>query len=369
MTWVFPSGAKVSFSHMQYDDSVYDWQGTEVPLIEFDELTHFSEKQFFYMLSRNRSLSGVKPYIRATCNPDPDSWVAKFIEWWIDPADGYADLSRSGKIRWFVRRNEQVEWADTKEELQERFPESLPKSVTFIVSTLFDNQILMQKDPGYLANLMAMSLVDREQLLGDRERGGNWHIKPAAGKVFNRAWFEIVDAVPAGGKWCRGWDLAATEKKLAGDDPDYTAGNLMAKVNGVYFVIDALAVQEGPAAVDRLIVNTAGQDLTEATAHGAEYCVRWEIEPGATGKRDTRSLVELLDGFDARGKKPKGDKLLRAKPLSAQAEAGNVKLLRGSWNDRWLTHMHHQPDWPHDDEMDGASVSHEELSRPEASIK
>jgi hypothetical protein len=51
----------------------------ELPPIGFDELTHFSESQFFYMLSRNRSMCGVRPYVRATTNPDADSWVATFI--------------------------------------------------------------------------------------------------------------------------------------------------------------------------------------------------------------------------------------------------------------------------------------------------
>ena len=48
-------------------------------LICFDELTHFTAHQFFYMVSRNRSTCGVRPYIRATCNPDADSWVADFL--------------------------------------------------------------------------------------------------------------------------------------------------------------------------------------------------------------------------------------------------------------------------------------------------
>ena len=77
--WVFPSGATITFSHLEMESTKYDWQGSQIPLIMFDELTHFSESVFFYMLSRNRSMCGVKPYIRATCNPDADSWVANFI--------------------------------------------------------------------------------------------------------------------------------------------------------------------------------------------------------------------------------------------------------------------------------------------------
>jgi hypothetical protein len=93
------------------------------------------------MLSRNRSVCGVKPYIRATCNPDADSWVAKFIEWWIDPDTGYPIKERSGKKRWMIRRDEALHWADKKTELFERFnlqteqEQQEPKSVTFIMST------------------------------------------------------------------------------------------------------------------------------------------------------------------------------------------------------------------------------------------
>lgn len=83
-TVVFKSGAKITFNHLHAEDDVYSYQGAQIPLICFDELTHFSESQFIYMMSRNRSTCGVRPYIRATCNPDSDSWVARFIAWWID---------------------------------------------------------------------------------------------------------------------------------------------------------------------------------------------------------------------------------------------------------------------------------------------
>ncbi|HET7100695.1 MAG TPA: terminase family protein, partial [Terriglobia bacterium] len=84
LSWTFPAGTRISFRHLQYEETVLDWQGSQVPLIGFDELTHFTERQFWYMLSRNRSICGVKPYMRATCNPDADSWVADLLAWWID---------------------------------------------------------------------------------------------------------------------------------------------------------------------------------------------------------------------------------------------------------------------------------------------
>ena len=79
--FVFSSGAKVSFGHLERYEDCLGWQGSQIPLICFDELTHFNEDVFWYMFSRNRSDSGVPGYIRATTNPDPDSWVAEFISW------------------------------------------------------------------------------------------------------------------------------------------------------------------------------------------------------------------------------------------------------------------------------------------------
>lgn len=67
------AGGKIKFSQLQFDSTVYDWQGAQITLICFDELTHFSRHQFFYMVGRNRSTCGVPPYIRATCNPGADS--------------------------------------------------------------------------------------------------------------------------------------------------------------------------------------------------------------------------------------------------------------------------------------------------------
>jgi predicted phage terminase large subunit-like protein len=344
----FPAGSRVSFSHLQREDDKLAWKSAQIPLIEFDQLETFTASQFFYMFSRNRSMCGVRPYMRATANPEP-GWLADFLSWWIDE-DGYANLERSGKIRWLVRENDQNYWADDPETLQEEHPNSTPKSVTFILSTVYDNKILLEADPGYLANLQALDNIERQRLLGDGIRGGNWKIKPSAGKVFNKSWFEIVDAIPPMGVPLRFWDLAATAKKTA----DYTASCKGTLINGILYILDATAEQIDPARTDTTMKNTAIQDTT--------YCaIRFEQESGASGVRDAHHIVTFLHGFDVRGIPPQGDKITRAKPLAAQALAGNVKLLRGPWNERWLAHMHGQPDLDHDDEMDAASGMYNEI--------
>ena len=358
--WQFPSGCKITFAHLQFEKNLSDYQGAQIALIGFDQLEHFTEKMFFYMLSRNRSLSGVRPYIRATCNPEP-GWLADFLAWWIDD-DGFANLERAGVIRYFVRHNELIVWGDTAAELRQAYPSLEPKSVTFIPASVFDNKILMQEDPGYLANLQALPLVDRERLLGDPTRGGNWKIKPSAGKVFNRAWFKIVDAVPAGGIVVRRFDFAGTERELAKDDPDYTASCLMLANAGSYYILDVTNQQMGPAEVERTFKNLGRQDAARFKAEARRYVLRWEQEPGSAGKRESWRLVREMAGIESRGIPSTGDKLTRAKPLAAQAEAGNVFLLRGAWNEEFLQHMHAQPEWEHDDIMDAASGAFEDLT-------
>jgi len=356
LTWKFPSRAKISFAHLMLESDKESWKGAQIPLLCFDQLETFSKSQFFYLLSRNRSTCGIRPYVRATCNPDPESFLADFIGWWIGD-DGYAMPERSGVIRWFARVGEGELWGDSREEVVAQHPDGekcQPFSVTFILARLKDNQILMQKDPGYLGRMLAQDPITRARLYGDPERGGNWKVKAEGGKVFNRGWFKIVEAVPAGGVMVRFWDFAGTEKKLKKNDPDFTASVKMLRSGNNFYILDVTAEQLPGAEVERNFLNISRQEAMTVPP-GMTYKVRWEVEPGSAGKREAQRLTGLLAGIDAQGKPASGDKLTRAKPLSAQAYAGNVYLLKGPWNEMFLEHMHNQPGWPHDDIMDGSS--------------
>jgi len=193
MQWTFPGGGSVRFGHLEHEHTVLNWQGSQIPLICFDELTHFSQSQFFYMLSRNRSLCGVRPYVRATTNPDADSWVAEFIAWWINQDTGFPIPERSGVLRWFIRVNDKLLWASDPETLRREYGATVqPKSVTFIPASIQDNRKLMEADPGYLANLMALDQVSRERLLE-----GNWKVRKRFDGMFKRDWLKFADIRPA----------------------------------------------------------------------------------------------------------------------------------------------------------------------------
>lgn len=347
--WRFPSGAKVAFGHLEHDKTVLDWQGAQIPLIGFDELTHFSRAQFFYMLSRNRSTCGVRPYVRATCNPDSESWVAEFISWWIDQATGYAIPERSGVVRYFARINDAIVWADSDAELRARHPGSEPKSVTFILSRLADNRILLDKDPGYRGNLMALTHVDRERLLGDPVRGGNWKIRDAAGLYFKRSWCKVVDVAPPIVKTVRGWDFAATEK-TENNDPDATTSTKIGQLaDGRFIILDHTHMFGSPGQVERELLNVASQDDKGVS-------IALPQDPAAAGKAQAVNLVKLLAGYDVRAKPVSGNKLTRFKPFSAQAFAGNVLVLRAPWNEHWFGALESfGPDVKHDDDADSTS--------------
>ena len=72
---IFRTNAEVAFSHFERADNTDNWQGSQLSAVVMDELTHFEESQMWYLISRLRSKAKMKPVLRATMNPDPDSWV------------------------------------------------------------------------------------------------------------------------------------------------------------------------------------------------------------------------------------------------------------------------------------------------------
>jgi phage terminase large subunit-like protein len=358
--WTFPSGMRVRFRYLATETDKTNYLGAQIPLIGWDQLEQFSESTFFYLLSRNRSMSGVRGYMRGTCNPDADSWLARLLSWWI-AEDGYADLSRAGKVRWFVRIGASLYWDDSPEPLLELDPEAEPKSLTFIPSTVYDNQILLDEDPGYLANLKALLPIDKERLLGHPTRGGNWKIKAGAGDIFNRDWFKVVNSLPPGGDACLFWDFAATEKETQSDDPDWTAAVLMIKVADRFFWADTITFREGPGQTMRRFENRSRQVAQEMQRQGRRFYLRWEIEPGSAAKRENETIMARFPDLDAEGIRSTGDKLVRARPLAQAAYLGLVQMLSSDWTEATLTHLHNQPMIRHDDIMDAGSGAYSVL--------
>lgn len=362
LRWRFPSGAVVKFSHLQHPMDRFNWKGAQIPFLGFDQLEMFDVDTFWYLISRNRTpRPGVRPWAFGTCNPVPDDdpvggWLRRLIDWWIDPVTGLPIEARSGVVRWVVRRpsDDALVWFDMEfqaRRMSAAFGEGVePKSMTFIRSRLDDNPGLLASDPGYRSRVMLLPLVERERLLG-----GNWNVRPAAGLRFNRAWFAIVDASPAEARRVRAWDKSGTEG--AGD---WSAGVRLAidDDRGLIYVEDVVRGQWSAGSRERVIRQTA-----EADGYAVEI---WEEqEPGSGGKESAEATIRNLAGYTIRADRATGSKWTRSGPLAAQTEAGNVKLVRGSWNEAFLREYHAftGKDGGVDDQVDAGSLAYNKLAR------
>ncbi|WP_080671268.1 phage terminase large subunit [Agrobacterium tumefaciens] len=191
---------------------------------------------------------------------------------------------------------------------------------------------------------------------GSYAYSGQYQQRPAprSGGMFQRGDFEIVDAVPAGAKRCRAWDFAATQPK-PGKQPDWTVGLRMAYHGGIFYVEDVRRDRWSPADVEKNLKSTATQD-------GLLVRIRMPEDPGAAGKSDAATKLKLLAGYNVAAIRPTGEKSVRAKPASAQAEAGNVKLVRGVWNETFLDEVCSFPNAQHDDQVDAFADALNELA-------
>lgn len=364
----FPSGALLQFRHLQYDKDAWDYDGRELAFIGFDELHHFTAAQFWYLVSRNRSSCGMRPYVRATLNPDSEHWTRDFLGYYIG-SDGYVIAERSGKVRWFVRRDDEVHWADSRLELLLRFPTSSPLSFTFILARKSDNPTV---DPGYDARLDNLDRVQRLRLRGEldehgRDRGGSWNARPGAGLYFRREWFKLVDGPPGRiVKSVRGWDKAATEESEESPDPDWTEGARVHLLDSGDWYIDDLRWMRGsPGAVLAFMRRTA--ELDERRVHVA--CWR---DVAQAGKVDQETTQNALHGFVVRFIRSAKNKLAYAEAWSARAEPrpgslhGRIYLRRAPWNERLFTQAEAFPGGGHDDAIDAISVAFQFL-KPGAS--
>jgi predicted phage terminase large subunit-like protein len=106
--------------------------------------------------------------------------------------------------------------------------------------------------------------------------------------------------------------------------------------DGTYVVAGLSSDRNTPAEIEKLIKNTASHDT-------AAVPIYVEQEPGSAGVADAQNMVRLLSGYDVRIRKPTKNKVTRALPVSAQAEVGNIKVLRAPWNDEFFTELENFP--------------------------
>lgn len=302
----FPSGAVLSFGHLDSENDKYAYQGAEYQFIGFDELTHFTLTQYTYMRSRLRRLKGSSIPLRVRCGSNPGGvghdWVyGRFFTNAVQP----------GK----------------------------PRRI-FIPALLEDNPHLDQE--AYVESLEELDPVTRRQL-----RHGDWNVA-AAGEYFKRPWFKIVDHPPPAARRSRYWDLAATEAKKGSKakGPDWAVGLKMSEWQGDYYVEHVVRGRYGPAEIERVIKATAEAD-------GRDVEIHMEQEPGSNSKIYIAHVQRnLLPGYAVHGHPQHKDKVTRARPASAAASQGRIFFVRGAWNEALLDELEAFPFGGFDDQTD-----------------
>lgn len=307
--WRFPSGATLTFGNLEHEKDKYRYQSAEFQYVGFDELTQFLESQYRYLFSRLRRLEDtfIPLRMRSASNPGNigHEWVKRRF---------LIEGQKQGRI--------------------------------FIKALLQDNPNLDREK--YIESLQELDPITRRQYLM-----GDWTARHG-GSIFRREWFGIVNEAPAKVHKVRFWDLAATKPK-PGKDPDYTVGALVGESKGRYYVIDIKRMRGAPPEVEALIKQTAQLD-----EHGTR--IYMEQEPGSSGVAQVDYYArQVLKGFSFWGIKTTGSKAERATPVSSAAEAGNIKLVNGTWINQFLDEFEAFPLGMHDDQVDAVSGAFEQL--------
>lgn len=357
--WYFPSGSTFTFAHLQYEQDVRKWLSSQIPVLLIDQAEGFSAKMFWALVGRNRSDIGIRPYTRVGCNPDPDSFLAKFLEWWIDQTTGYPIPDRDGVTRYMARdEGDTIHWGDTPGEVSHLCRAGAnPLSVCFIHATMEDNPIGTKADPDYVNKLAAQPLV--EWL---RYGKGNWKIRAGIG-IFKRDNFLLCSEVPAVAARVRWWDTAATK-----DGGAFTCGVLLAKdqFKRVY-VEDVVRKQVDGIRRDKLMRQTA--DLDRFNYGSQRNVVQWkEQEPGGDGKKVAEEFPRLMEGHEAYTETTAKDKVTMAGPWRSQVEAGNVFVKLAPWTESYLAEHDAFPHSPYMDQVDASARGYIKLAEMTVSV-
>lgn len=169
--------------------------------------------------------------------------------------------------------------------------------------------------------------------------------QPADGTVFRREWFRIVERAPAGIRWKRYWDLAASTSKRA----DYTASAAvgMDEATGIIYVRDMVRGRWEWPEQQRIILQTMAAE--RGTEHGIEEALHGLAAVQALAREPAAAGVAF------RGIRVEKDKLARALPWATRAEAGKIALVSGSWVGAFLDEVCGFPLAAHDDQVDTIS--------------
>lgn len=178
---------------------------------------------------------------------------------------------------------------------------------------------------------------------------------PLEGRIFKREWItpeHFVKKAPKGltGLWY--WDNAGSQGK-----GKRSAGVLIGKHEGRIYIMMCVAGQWSPN--NREVVKKQCAEWGRAS-YGINT-VWTEQEPGSAGVESAHATITNLSGFVAKAGTATGDKVTRSLPFCAQAEAGNVYIVQGDWNEEYLSELDAFPRGSFKDRMDATSGAFNKL--------
>lgn len=337
----FDSGAVLAFDGLQHvGDEENNYQGSQFSFIGFDEGTHYEESQILYLIGRLRSDAENDSYCMITCNPDPDSWLLKWVEWYLDE-EGYPIREKGGTIRYFITIDDSPVFADSEEELIKNFPEQcfvtddkgekhkVISTYTFIDGTIYDNPALIRQEPKYLAKLKGQSRVNQARLLH-----GNWYAREEGSNYWKRDWCKNKKA-PINAVSVRAYDKAGSEPSEVYKYPDFTASIKLSKNReGFYYIQGSFHPDfkdDGSDILGRFRKRAGARDaliLAQAQDDGTDIKIVLPQDPGSAGKTEYQEAAKRLvtEGFVVKQDPmpTQKSKLKKFEPFASACENGLV---------------------------------------------
>lgn len=344
----YPSGATITFRHCQYEEDKHSFQGWQLGAYLGDELQQMTESQIVYIMSRLRTDADMKPVFRGTCNPSGKGhWLTNWLEWYLLPT-GLPDPEKCGVTRWFTMRDNEMVWGNSREEITDKIPGASPLSFTFINANVYDNPVLMKRQPEYVAWLEGQDRETKEALLY-----GNWYVTKQFEGYFQRKWAPILIEPPFFGRRVRGFDFAGSVVDEVNKNPDYTATVLMSKSrHDTYCIESAYRMRERFHTVEEYIL-----DLSRNEPNDITYVI--PIDSGSAGKAYARSLQQKIAETGRHViLHPTGNKskLVRFRPFASVCQSGAVSVVSAEWNDWFFDELEQfkGDGKQHDDALDAA---------------
>lgn len=356
----FPKGGKVRFKQVSNEVDAEKHRGLQYSLIGIDEITQLSQEAVAFLLSCLRSEADMNSFCVGTCNPHRNNWVFDIVKWYLDE-EGFIDKEKNGVIRYFVTKDGQFVFADEEEWFKENMPETVegynpntgekfyipPKKFCFVQLTIFDNHILLKKNPRYLSELQ-----NKPEHIRAAELYGNWFAEADTVKYFDRKMVRgangerVKKSLPLGCNKVRAWDKANTEylPKLNNTDADFSASIGMAKdSHGFYYIFGDFhesnydeyekvygKFRKSSGARDQIMMNQAKHD-------GADTTIVIATDAGADGKQVFQEMAKkfLANGFRVKSAPTavQTSKFTRFEPFLMAAEAGLVYIVEDSFPD------------------------------------